>query len=306
MRQVRLLRDYGGLGLVSDLRPRGQMPQSRFVRDRDWVVALDTLLTTQRHVLVPARPGQELLAADPQLGLVVVADAQGTELHGFGAHVPLPVAAADAAVLLEGARLLLAAPHPTLDSHQVHLVDLRRRTVVDVVDLDCEEASAVFLSHPHDGSVLIDLREGMNGSRLYGVHLDAGRLRSRELLQDTVPSGFNPSGTHLLVLPHPSFDEEVWLASWPDGEPVTSLSTADVGLADDAFDVTGCFLDDHSVLLLTTQGRVVLTDGRLGAEQVLELAPGVTELVGLWPGVFATQHLVDGAGATRVWQLSPP
>jgi hypothetical protein len=303
MRQVRLLREYSGLGLVSGLRPRGQTPQPRFVRDRDWVVAVDAMLTTQRHVLVPTRPGQELLAADPQLGLVVVTDAHGTQLHGFGAHVALPVASADACVLLEGARLLLAAPHPTLDSHQVHLVDLRRKVVVDVVDLDCEEASAVFLSHPHDGSVLVDLHEGRNGSRLYGIHLDAGRLRSRELLQDTVPSGFDPSGTHLLVLPHPSFDEEAWLASWPDGEPVTSLSTADLGLEDDAFDVTGCFLDDHSVLLLTAQRRVVLTDGRLGSEQVLDLAPGVTDLVGLWPGLFATQH---ADLATRIWQLSAP
>lgn len=306
MRQVRLVREYAGLELLDRLRPQGLSAQPRFLRDREWVVALDAMLTTRQHRQVLPRPGWELLTAAADLSVVVLSGPDGTELHAQGPVIALPVRDADAAVVLDGGRLLLTAAHPTSEGHQVHLVDLRRRTVVETADLDCEQAQAVLIAHPHDGSVLVDLSEGNAGSRLYAVHLDAGRLRTRELLQDTVPAGFNPGGTHLLVLPHPSFDEEAWLASWPDGEPVASLATAALGWEDDAFDVTGCFLDEHSVLLLTGAHGVVLTDGRLENAQALELGDGVTGVVGLWPGLFATGHVVDALPSTRVWQLSPP
>ena len=104
------------------------------------------------------------------------------------------------------------------------------------------------LAHPHDGSVVLDAGEGQDGSSIFQVRANGDELHVERILENAVAADFTPSGSRLLVTPHPSFGGPVRVLSWPDLTLLHELSE-DVLDEDEGFDLYGCFLSETRAIL---------------------------------------------------------
>ncbi len=272
---------------------------------------------SSRRVKLPN--SARLLAASDDLSVVVAADPEGVHIQGRRSTY-LRVPNADSAMLLLSGDLLVTAPvmerttwqgreQVSRGPHRVLLVDCGTGSVMDEATLDVSDAGVTATRHPTDGSVVLDAGEGQDGSRLFVTTSAAGKLSIVPLLDNVVAAAFDPSGTRLLLTPHPSFENRAQVLGWPSREVMGSISGDDLGL-DSMLDVYGCFLGPERVLLSVIEADPVLCTSDLRAVGLLDLADassgadGVIEgLVGLDDHMFAAQTWRGSTSSACVWQV---
>lgn len=291
--------------LARDISPSSFQPSPRFCLRDGEVFALDDTLTakTQKIITLPSRA--RLLTARSDLSIVVGADQSGLVVVAAGAsRVPLP--GAEVACLLPGGYLLVTAPVRT--GHRVLLIRPGTGEVTHEVTLDIPDSHLSAIQHPTAPLAVLTAGAGQDGSQVLSVAEVDGRLVAEVLAENVVAASFNPSGTRLLFTPHPSFSPTLRVLSWPDGSQLSTATAPEVGLPDDSFGHCGCYLSDDQVLAMTTAGRFVALDDRLGllGEISVAIGPRRDFMIGVSPATFAVQTWRDGVAGTSVWRLPPP
>jgi hypothetical protein len=247
-------------------------------------------------------PRRRLLGATPDLRRAAFASRVDTVLVSDAGWASLPFPA-DSATFLADDLVLMTAPS-TDGRHDVVLTALDGHTH-DSCRVDVAQAVATAVPHPDDGSVVLDLGEGQDGSLLLSVRVEGQRLEMTEVGRNSVAASFSPDGTRLLLMPHPSIPAAPAAVSWPDQRRRFDLS-------DDSgrdFDLYGCHLDDDRVLLSTYGHGLVVSDRDLTGVTPLVLdgltsSVEVSSLHGLGRDVFAATTWVDGTSTSGLWQLT--
>jgi hypothetical protein len=289
-----------GIRLARGLAPAALGPEPRFWFQDGTVTALDALLAPGASRPVDVPPGADFLAATPDLTLLIFATKHDVLLIGATGTARAPIAEAESAVVLPSGRVLITAPG---DQHQVLLLDPATGKVVDAVELDTSDAGVTAVPHPSDGWVALDAGEGQDGSTVFRVREEADRLLAEELMSDVVLAGFDPSGSRVLITPHPSFGGPAEILSWPELEPLASLDE------ELDFDLYGAFVGADRVVLSTFEQGPLLCDGELRPLGWLDLGAYPvddfedTQLLGLGDGIFALDLYHDGSGHTTVWRI---
>jgi hypothetical protein len=293
------------------------------------VEALDSLLNPAGARPLALSPGATLLNATADLAQVIAVDEAHLVYAGpAGQHAgrttpdwqradPL----ADSATFLGTDRLLVTTPNSETreragrryeqkTTHRVLLLDSTTGATLDEVTLDVFDAGTFATPHPIDGSVLLELGEGQDGSSLYRVRVTDDRLTADPVLENTVAAGFSPDGTRLLLLPHPSFDELPQVVSWPSLEVLATADLDAAGIDEDEIDFYGCFLHDDRILLTTRQQGLWLADGDLTRITPVQLPKSVTHgsvdlsnTIGLSADTFFTRIWRDDHELSTVWRL---
>jgi len=290
-----------GIRLARGLAPAALGPEPRFWFQDHTVTALDGLLAPGASRPVDVPPGADFLAATPDLALLIFATKHDVLLVGATGLARAPIAEADSAVVLPSGRVLITAPQG--DKHAAHLLDPATGRALDVVELDTYDAGVTAVPHPSDGWVALDAGEGQDGSTVFRVREEGGRLLAEELMSDAVLAGFDPSGSRVLITPHPSYGGPAEILSWPGLEPLASLDE------DLDFDIYGAFVGADRVVLSTYEQGPLLCDGDLRPLGWLDLSAYPvedfedTQLLGLGTGIFALDLYHDGSGHTTVWRI---
>lgn len=312
-----------------EVAPVSLTPCARSRRTAGGVEALDAVLNPAGFRPVALTEDAVLLNATPDLAHVVAWDT-GHLVYagpdGLRSGIPAPdwrqhLTLADSATFLGRGRLLVTLPDSETRehagrsyeqnvTHRVLLMDLAAGRTVDEITLDVFDAGAFATAHPADGSVLLDLGEGQDGSSLYRVRVTGDRLTVDRIMENTVAAGFSPDGTRLLLLPHPSFDELPQVVSWPGLEVLSIADLGASGLGEDEIDHYGCFLHDDRILLTTREQGLWLANGDLGAISPINLPESVTAgsrdfslTIGLSADTFSTRIWRGDSDVTTVWRL---
>jgi hypothetical protein len=284
------------------------------------VCVLDDRLQPTGRVPVDL-PAARLLAASPDLSVVVLAGTTSVTVAAAGKRLVIDVAAADSATLLPGGRLLVTAPevvrnvhggreYESKGAHRVYLVGLDSGRVLDQVELDAVDASVLAVPHPHDASVVLDAGMGQDGSLVYLARAVDDCLAVEKIAEDVAVASFAPAGDRLLLMPHPSFGDEASVLEWPSRRQVGRLGAEDLAVDGLAFDLYGCFLSDHRLLLKTDEHGILVCSGDLHPVAWLDLPPygddaELDTMLGVATDVFAVEIWRDGSAHTTVWQLAP-
>jgi hypothetical protein len=312
-----------------DVAPMSLAPCARSRLTAGGVEALDGLLNPAGSRPVTLTETATLLNATPDLAQVVSVDDGHLLYAGPGGRRaasalpdwkrPLPLAGS--ATFLGAGRLLVTTPdsetrehagrsYEQKTTHRVLLVGSDTGVTLDEITLDVFAAGTIATAHPVDGSVLLDLGEGQDGSSLYRIRATDDRLTADRILENTVSAGFSPDGTRLLLLPHPSFDELPQVVSWPDLEVLSIADLDTAGIDPGGIDFYGCFMDDDRILLTTREQGLWLADGILGTLAPIELPDLVTHgsldfslTMGLSTDTFSTRIWRDDQDLTTVWRL---
>ncbi|MBF9131868.1 hypothetical protein I0C86_23300 [Plantactinospora sp. S1510] len=310
-----LLAQRTDLRIAWDLSPTMLGPGRAYRMVEGRVEALDPQL---RSTGTAAAPPGKLLNASPELDVVVVSDGDDLVVRRSGVDVRLAVPGADSATLLDDGWLLVTAPvfekrsseghtYTSKDAHRVLLID-PEGTIIHEATLNVTDAGVTALPHPQDGSVILTAGEGQDGGAIFRVRVDGAELRVQRILENAVAADFNPSGSRLLVTPHPSFDDAVRVLSWPDLTPLHELSE-DVLAEDEVFDVYGCFLSESRVILSVAENMPLICTAELVPEGRIALPPSFAEaetvtLVGLAENVFGLDlYLEENLEVATVWHL---
>ncbi|MCF0091935.1 hypothetical protein B0E54_00755 [Micromonospora sp. MH99] len=211
-------------------------------------------------------------------------DTRRVVIMATGRTIPVEIAAADSATLLPGGRLLVTAPtlerleykgreYDAKGEHLVFLVDLDSGHVLDQAVLDAVDASVTTVPHPHDGSVVLDAAMGQDGASIYVAQVLNDRIEVELVAENVVAASFAPSGDRLLLMPHPSFDNEISVLEWPSRRPLARLHADDLAIDDVVFTLYGCFLSDHRILLDTYEHGLLLCSGELSPVAWISLNP---------------------------------
>ena len=300
--------------------PFSLQPCARFRLTAGGVEALDSVLEPAAYRPVDLTNGANLLNATSDLTQVVAVDEgclayagpTGQRSGSAGLDWQLGLPPADSATFLGQNRLLVTVPDQRNTGHRVLLMDTATGVIVDEVKLDAFDAVAFATAHPGDGSVLVDLGEGQDGSSLYRVRVEDDRLTTTRILENVVACGFSPDGTRLLLLPHPSLPEAPQVLSWPSLEVLAVADLDAAGIDQDGIDLYGCFLDHDRVLLSTHEQGFWLARADLTAitpielpEQVTGTAPEFSLTLGLSADTFSTRIWRDDRDLSTVWRLRP-
>lgn len=325
------LGERAGMDPGRDLAPLSLQAVPRFKLADGVLTRVDLSLQPQHGRALPGSGNWTLLAATDDLGQFV-ALAGDRVILGTDQVREVDITHADSATFLGSDRVLITAPRierstfegRTFEAsaeHRAFLVDASSAEIIDVAVLDVCDAGVTALPHPHDGSVVLDAGEGQDGNRVFVVRCDADRLTVTHAFENAIAATFNPSGTRLLLSPHPSHDGAARVIDWPTLQNIASLSANDAGLPGDCFDAYGCFLRDDTVLLETSGGEILLTDGDLHPVALIQLGQhadtdeGTDEdinddepegLCALGPDTFATMRWRNGSTVTEVWTLASP
>ncbi|MGC4880891.1 hypothetical protein ACLQ26_32030 [Micromonospora sp. DT43] len=310
-----------GLRLGHDLAPLSLEPGVRY-RLLDGVVSvLDEQLRSIQRLVLDVPPTASLLAATPDLATVVVTDTRSVIVIAAGGPIAVDVAAADSATLLPGGRLLVTAPvierqehrgheYETKGEHMVVLVDPSSGGILDQAVLDVADAGVIAVPHPHDGSVVLDAGMGQDGSSIYAARVTGDRITVELIAEDVVSTSFAPSGDRLLLMPHPSFDDEISLLEWPSGRTVARLHAEDLALDEFAFDLYGCFLNDQRILVQTSEHGLLLCSGELRPAAWISLNPPsqagdaeVAMMLGVAEDMFAADIWDGKESSATVWRI---
>ncbi|MEU8182471.1 hypothetical protein AB0B86_17100 [Micromonospora sp. NPDC049047] len=290
---------------------------------------LDEQLQPIRQLFVDVPPTAKLLAASPDLATVVVTDTRRVIIMAAGRPIPVEIAAADTATLLPGGRLLVTAPalerleykgreYDIKGEHLVFLVDPGSGQVLDQAVLDAVDASMTTVPHPHDGSVVLDAAMGQDGSLICVVRVLEDRIKVEPVAENVVAASFAPSGDRLLLMPHPSFDNEISILEWPSQRPLARLHADDLAIDDFAFTLYGCFLSDRRVLLDTYEHGLLLCSGELSPVAWVSLNPPAetsdvevsttrvspAAVFGVATDVF-TADIRNGSLSWTLWRIPP-
>jgi hypothetical protein len=320
MYRAELVARHAGLRLDREIAPSVDQPSPRFRLLDGQVFALDQTLTAIASRKVGLSPGARILNGTRDLSLIVAAD-QADLVVIAAEEFRLPVPEAQAACLIRGGFLggpvlggpvlggavLGGAVLVAAQGERVLVIDADVGQVLDEVELD-RLGYLSAIRHPAAPAAVVTAGQGQDGSRVYTVAEAGGRLSVTDLAEDVLGASFNPSGTRLLVTPHPTFASTLRVLRWPDGELLHAANASDLGLTGESFGVCGCYLDDDLVLAMTKAGRIVALDGQLGLRGEIGLAPdgrGPDFMIGLSAKEFAVQTWLDGAASASVWRLPP-
>ncbi|MBU2670461.1 hypothetical protein KOI35_43865 [Actinoplanes bogorensis] len=289
-----------------DLAPIGLGAMNRYTRSTDGQAgALDEQLrVTRRRDVTPDR---RLLAASPDLSTVVLGGFEHMVVHLHDRTVKVAIEHADTATLVSTTRMVVTAPAVTYgDGHHVRLVDLPSAAVLDTVTLDLTDALLFTAPHPSDGSIVLNADLGQDGSKNFVVHTADTHLTVTPMRSDVTISGFNPSGAHLLLLPHPASENQATVLDWPAQRPAGHLKGADLGFTEYGIDMYGCYLSNDQILLLT-EGGLLLCDAGLAPIAWLDLPTTdddtqVASVLGLGPHLFAAEVWANRAKTAAVWR----
>ncbi|MEU7820973.1 hypothetical protein [Catellatospora sp. NPDC049133] len=299
-----------------DLRPGSLGPGPKYRLAGGRVEALDHRLDT---IAAAEAPAGRLLNASSDLATVVMAGDRDLTIRRDGVDVHLPARGADSATLLRDGSLLVTAPPDDLpvgravqkfglDGCPRVLLVSPAGAVLDEAPLPTAEPEMVALAHPHDGSVLLDAGEGQDGSSVFRVRADGDRVSVERILDDVVAAAFSPSGSRLLLMPHPSFGESVRVVSWPDLTLLHELTMEVLG-EDEGFDVYGCFLSESRVVLSVFEAPPLVCTaelrpaGRIVLPPEYEAATPVT-LFGYPEHTIGLDLILsNGTWASTVWRV---
>ncbi|GAB3261434.1 hypothetical protein [Kineosporia babensis] len=139
-------------------------------------------------------------------------------------------------------------------SDQWVVLDSRTGAVIAQADLETAGHGGGQFLHRGDGSVLLDVGEGQDGSALYrGSLTETGMDLFVYPWRDRVLVGFSPDGQRFLTVEHGQVDLKVH--AYPQGEVLLSLSLEDFGHGDEEevyVDWNGGYLDSETVILTVT------------------------------------------------------
>ena len=288
-----------------DLAPLSLGPRPRFWLEGGQVHAVDDGLQIVGSRPVSLPPGARLLDASADLRQLVAATLEDTRLVLDDTEHTLPFTA-DSAALRPGGPAVMTAPSHDGGSHRILLV-APDGNIADEASVPVSQAGAFVSEHPGDGSLLVELGEGQDGSLLVAVRVRAGTLDVQEIGSNSVAAGFSPDGERLLLLPHPSFPAAPRSLSWPDLRLEGSVEQ--VPGVD--YDMYGCYLSSEHVLLKTYEQGLFLADRDLTALEPVALSglsldalEGEIESVwGLGERRFAANIWDDGRRRVTVWEL---
>ncbi|MEU4776612.1 hypothetical protein [Micromonospora sp. NPDC023633] len=285
---------------------------------------LDEQLQPIRRLVLDVPPTAKLLAATPDLMTVVVTDTRSVIIVTAGRAVAVDVAAADSATMLPNGRLLVTAPrlerleyqgreYDAKGEHLVYLVDLSSVDILDqAVLLDAVDAGVSAVPHPHDGSVVLDAGMGQDGTLIYVAQVLGDRVKVELVAEDVVAASFAPSGDRLLLMPHPSFDDEISVLEWPSRRIFARLHADDLAIENFAFDLYGSFLSDQRVLVKTSEHGMLLCSGELSPLAWISLNPPseagdveVETTLGVAEDVFAADVWDGKSFSATVWRIPP-
>ncbi|MBW6435795.1 hypothetical protein KZ829_18800 [Actinoplanes hulinensis] len=289
------------LDISRDLAPAllGAGPRFRLLDGA--VEALDERLRPVRRRSADVGDRVRLLAAEPGLNVVVVAGQRAVTLLAGDDRYEVAIAAADSATLLPGGQVLITARD---SENWAYLVGADGR-ILDRAGLDVAGAGVHVCAHPYDGSVLLNAGLGQDGCVVCLARVVDGALVVERLAEDVIAADFAPAGDRLLMTPHPSFDDEAAVWSWPDRAPLARLDALGDGI-----ELYGFYLDDERVVLCDYRRGPLLCDRDLRPVAWIDLPPvpagAAVEgpLFGLAPGVFTGDVHHDDGQCTGVWRLS--
>ena len=322
MHQVRprFVAERPGLDPERDLAPLSLQASARFHLTDGHVWGLDEALvpTTSRGILMPA--GAKLLNATHDLRLVVADAGELLILDGPAQH-EIPIAHADSATFMGDDHLLVTAPDVyqvvsgsrTIDArgeHHAYLVHLPTASIVERVRLDLDDAGVLAVPHPTDGSVLLDGGMGQDGSRVFAARVTDGHLEVEHVFENRCVGSFSPTGSHLLLTPHPSFDHNPEVVHWPTTRLLASIDPDRAGLDDDAFGLYGTVVGDDRIVLMTFESGLLLCTGDLEPVGHLDLGEfddtqddEIASICALGGGHLGVVVMSDRTARTTVWDL---
>lgn len=244
------------------------------------VEALDWRLDPVASAPVPPDVADaKLLTATPDLKIVVASDKTAVIIcrndpADQAEPVRVPMDRADSATLMPDGLLLVTAPifetrvwndreYEAKGEHRAVLIDALTGDVRDEAVLPVADAGVIALSHPYDGSVLLDAGEGQDGNSVFRARVIDRSLAIDEVFGNAIAASFHPSGDRLLLTPHPSFGGPVLVLGWPDLRPVAELAPEAVDAEDDYLDIYGCFLSNDRILASAGERSLLLCTGDL-------------------------------------------
>jgi hypothetical protein len=122
---------------------------------------------------------------------------------------------------------------------------------------------------------------------------------------------FSPSGRHLLLVPHPSFDNVVSLLEWPGRQTIGKLDSADLDL-NSGFDFYGCFLRNDAVVIKTYVEGLLVADIALndvaripvpGLEVSENGDVALDTVIGLGDDTIGVDVWRDGREHATIWRI---
>jgi hypothetical protein len=169
-------------------------------------------------------------------------------------------------------------------------------------------AGVCAVPHPRDGSVVLDAGMGQDGSLVYLARAVNDSLAVEKIAEDVVVASFAPSGDRLLLTRHPSFEDEASILEWPSRRQVARLHSEDLAVDDLAFDLYGCFLSDHRILLETNEHGILVCSRDLDPVAWLDLPPygndtDLGTMLGVATNVVAVEIWINGSSHATVWRL---
>ncbi|MFF2272211.1 hypothetical protein ACFVTX_08045 [Agromyces sp. NPDC058136] len=239
-----------------------------FAAWRDGAVRLlDDRLAEVAHRKLSLAGDARVLAASG-LDLVVIAAAGGVTIVEDD-EVDLLELPADAAAIVNG---LLVITAPENEVHRVLLLDRATGAVLDEQTAQVDDARAALYPHPNDGTAVLEMALGQDGTLVYRVDVEESRLRLTAILEgdDPVIAGFSPSGDRLLVVDDPSALETVRALTWPGLDALSRVEADEVD-AEYGFGLAGCWIDDDRVAFYATEDSLIVATGDLGSPERVEL-----------------------------------
>lgn len=317
---ARSLGSRPGLPDRCNLAPYSVGAVSRFLLRDGSLTALDGELRPRARRALKRAKGLWLLAATDDLSQFVARRDDRAEF-GSTALRRLDIPKPDSATFVGPDRVIISAPtierrawdgrsYDAATTHNLHLIDTTSGAFVDSITLDTNAAGLLPVVHPGGSSIVFDAGEGQDGNHLFLTTWAGDRLAATKFDENITAADFNPGGTRLLQLPHPSFAGEARVITWPAREIIGSLRAEDVRL--DAIDFYGCWLEDDLVLLKTLEQGLLLTDGALAPRARVRLGDRpqldyeLDELFATSPRTFATVGRPHGEPITEVWRLDDP
>lgn len=269
--------------VINQLPYVGLIPIRRPAQSNHFLQQQGTILTELDDALQPVASrdvGVGTVFAARDLDRIAIANDGVLRITG-DALIEVPDFACDGGLFLCD---YLIASAPDRWNERVILVGLDSGQVLDVIEVPAAQTAGYFRPHPHELAVTAEFPMGQDGTVFYTLQIQDDRLNAHHMRTwfggtwlDPVSSGFNSTGTRLLLSPYPNDADTLRLVDWPGLHEISSLSrdqfTNDGGIGESA-----CWLDDDRILTYLVRGGLVMTDATLGNPQPVALPDGFDEI----------------------------
>ncbi len=211
---------------------------------------------------------------------VRITDAAGTLLHTF-VHAAWDSFCGTECLFSPDSRYLwFVVPGPSGGDDLLHVMETASFSVVDRVSTQNNDCAYFFYPTPMVGTILMDTAAGQDGSTMYLVRSDSGRISLEELpqCQDQIIGNFSPAGDELVTAPVDegplrvySFPEMAEIASMPQ-EMIGHTPGLAAAEEPDTFEYIVRYLTADLLVALTRFGRLLAID-RKKMQPLGELVP---------------------------------